>query len=135
MSDDAIFPIIDRRTPVIDRLRNGREEEEEDADIFDQIAESVKSDFSSVEKKKLKDELSAEFAEEISNRTGVPIEGIKSDAPNELAEIVVDTEIDDLLTESAMVEMGFKESVEDTETSDDVEEEVEEGEGEEETTF
>ena len=136
---DSIFPLVDRQTPMIDRIRNrngsaGKNTPQKMAQL---IAETVPSDGA------IRQQTGAEFADEfekaLASELGVDVESINPEVADMFEQMLVGINPDELFTEEAAKEQGLLDDDDEepmfggsNEDKEEDEDESEEEEGEEE---
>lgn len=106
MGENDIFPLMDRETPVLDRVRkrrNNGDGKSEDLTVAGAVSDSLLEDDVSDLHQRLTDRLGQEIAGEL----GVPLEGLDRSRVEQISESVVNIEMDELLTDDALEELGY----------------------------
>jgi len=133
MADDdgsPVFPLIDRRTPVMDRLRQRQGSEDVDgvpSDLAQAVSESVMTD-DEEESKESSQQAQDEFRVALADTFGVDPSQIKDSFVSQVGKMFGGLTEQDVLTTDALKELGLHKG-------SDGEEEEGDGDGEEEESF
>lgn len=111
MSDGNILPLVDRRTPLLDRVRDDKDEEGELAeDVGKEIAGAILSD-DETDTEKAKEDVKESFRKGMAEKFGISPDAIEEDAADGLAGLL-DLKVEDVVTEDALVSLGITDEVE-----------------------
>lgn len=114
--EDAIFPLLDRRAPVLERVRGGEDKTDVASEIGKAIGESVKSDDDEQLEDafdKLNDGVTSSLAEEL----GVSEDEIDESFVSEISSAIVGSKEQDVLTDDALKSLGIPSDSEEDEES------------------
>lgn len=104
--DSNIFPIVDRRAPVLERLRGGEEDDELASDLGETVGKAVKSD----DEEKL-DEAHQKFVEgfteALAGELGVSEDDIDIGYVERVADYVTSVSEPDVLSDDALESLGI----------------------------
>lgn len=119
-SADPIFPLINRRAPLLDRFRDDTDSNRLSNKLASAIGEFVKSDDEEVIEESAQ-QLKENLASDLANSLGVSVEDIDTDYIEDLVSQIADADETTVLTEDSLAALGIK-------ADEDVEEEDEEDE-------
>lgn len=134
-SQSRIFPLVNRRAPVLDRIRNGREKDHGGEKAGRLMAKNL-TEYSPDEATKQTENFLVGFVEGLADELEVPESAIKDQIPSELYDVIADSDEKDVFTQEALKEYDLH----DTDTTlgrftKKVEDSLEEDEEEEEPDF
>lgn len=112
--DDHIFPLLDRRAPLLDRIREDNDQDQLTNLVSEIISDSVKSDDEELIQE-TKERINQSVTEKLANDFGVKESDISTDFVNEVSDMLVTSTEADVLTEEAAERLGIKEVDEETE--------------------
>lgn len=125
-SEDNLFPVMDRRTPVLDRIRKRRNSEGMAERLGKEIGKSIlEEDQTRLQRKRT--EAVEGFRRGLADTLGVATDDINEDASADIGELMAGLRMEDVLTNDALQELGIGNQ----ELSEQIEESEEEDEGEE----
>ena len=112
---DSVFPLVDRETPMLDRLRNrnGSSKSNTPQKMAQLMAETVPADGA------VRQQTAAEFADEFENaladELGVDVEDLNAEIADMFEQMLVGINPDELFTEEAAREQGLLDDEEEDE--------------------
>lgn len=113
MRQDSVFPIIDRRTPVLDRIRGG--DEEDIAETLGRlIGEGVKSD-NEEEMDQRRANAAQGFRKGLASELGVSEDSIRDDVIGDIAQLFGGVTEQDVLDDQTLEQLGISRGVEEEE--------------------
>lgn len=126
-SEENLFPVMDRRTPVLDRIRKRRNSEGMAERLGREIGKSILEDDQTRLQRKRTEAVEG-FRRGLADTLGVSSDDINENASADIGELIAGLRMEDVLTDEALQELGIEyeglpEGVED-------EDEGEEGESE-----
>lgn len=121
----GIFPLVDRRTPILDRIRNGRGSSDVGTKLGNEIGNAVISDDEEQVKKGAR-QLEKSIRQGIAESLGVDVTDVSETIPKAIRKLIQDADEEDVLTEEALADLGLADA-----SLDDILEEEEEEEDEE----
>lgn len=143
-SDNPILPILDRRAPILERIRDGKGEDNVAQNLGELVGRVIKTD-SEIEVEQTRQDFADGFTNSLADELGVQAPDINTEFVNGLANDLTNVTEDDVLNPQIIEELDIQAT--DKETTDDsgheqsgeestsvtgLFEESEEGEGEEE---
>lgn len=129
---NSIFPLVDRRTPVLDRIRNGRKSSDVGTKLGNEIGNAVISDDEEEVKKNAR-QLEKSIRQGIADSLGVDVTDVSEKIPKSIRRIIEDADEEDLLTEEALADLGLADASIDEILDED--EETEDGSDDEDEDF
>lgn len=124
---EGMFPLVERQTPLLDRVRerNGSSDKDSPQIMARVMAETVQADDA------VRRQTGAEFAEEfesaLSDELGVDQSDINPEIADMFEQMLVGINVDELFTEEAAREQGLLDEPEEEEVSDEEEDDQESG--------
>lgn len=119
--EGPIFPIFRDRAPVLDRIRNNRDGSGEEDEAFlrglgEKLGEGITrtESFTDEEIESIEDEIRAG----LSIKLGVPEEAIDDGFIESVSSLFVESDETDVLTNSALEELGIKDDEDSDDSSD-----------------
>lgn len=136
-SEDPILPIIDRRAPILERIRNRNDESKNLAqNLGELVGKAVKTD-SEVEIEETRESFTDGFSSALADELGVSPDDVNIEFVNNVTSGVLDVNEGDVLTDTAIDELGIQlediieeDEEEQSETNDDTGQESGESDGE-----
>lgn len=116
--DNKIFPLVDRRAPLLERIRGDEEGENVGEILAIVVGSSVKSD-DEEELEAMRDSIRTTFTESLANNLGVSEEEIDEAFANDLVTSIINANESDVLTADAMEKLGIKDVDDDAEDGED----------------
>lgn len=113
-----IFPLIDRRTPVLDRIRNRSNDDSLAGKVGEEVAASIIEDerFTPEEEMAIKDK----FKEGVARGLGVENpDHINDDVARDFQQLFTSLTEEDILTSSALEQLGLKSKEEEDEEEEE----------------
>lgn len=107
MTGDNIFPVLNRRAPLLERIRGEDEQNELVDSVSSLVSDSVKSDDEEMIEE-TKQTISESLNVEIANNLGVDASDISDDFINGLTDMLVGSDESDILTKDAQKSLGIK---------------------------
>lgn len=114
---DPIFPLIDRRAPLLDRIRNDESNERLSGMLATAISELVKSDDEEAIEN-TRENLTENISDELADKLGVSADDINQGYVEELTDLITEAKEEDVLTDDALQSLGIK-ATEDAEEEED----------------
>lgn len=108
------FPLVDRPTPLADRVRNRVSQNNLGSAMGKRLGEFLNSD-DEIAKAKVADELGADFKQSLADEIEVPVEHISDDVVGRMASMFTEPDADEVLTSEAKVQLGLEQEPEEEE--------------------
>lgn len=105
--ENTIFPLVDRRAPILDRIREDTDGENVGEVLAAVVGTSVKSDDEKY-LEEMEDSIRTTFTKALANNLGISEEEIDESFANDLVTGIINTDESSVLTEKAMKELGVK---------------------------
>jgi hypothetical protein len=105
-SEENVFPIIDRRTPVLDRIRKRRNSEGLAESLGREIGQSIMEDDEMLLQRKRTEAVEG-FRRGLAEELGVSTDDINEDASADIGEMIAGLRMEDVLTDEALQELGI----------------------------
>jgi len=126
--ENPIIPILDRRAPILERIRNGSGEDNVAQNLGELVGRIIKTD-SKVEVEQTKGNFKQGFTESLSNELGVQGADIDPEFVGSMSERVTNVSEDDVLRAGVIEELDIQtEDLEQEENMNDGQREQQEGE-------
>jgi len=107
-AEEPILPIIDRRAPILERIRNRNDGNRNVAqNLGELVGRAVKTD-SEVEIEETRDSFTNGFAESLAEELGVSLDEIDEEFVDNITSGVLDVNEGDVLTESAIENLDIQ---------------------------
>lgn len=119
---ERIFPVLNRRTPVLDRIRGNGRSGSVAFKLGNRAAESVMSD-NDMELAELSEKSKEEFKAGAADALGVNTDNINDALATEVARVISGLDESEILTDEALVQLGLAEDDTGTEVESLIEEE------------
>jgi len=119
---DGMFPLVDRQTPFIDRVRGAANEKFLGKSMGSVLAEMMVEEDAETRAESA-EEIGDWFAKQIADDLGLPEEAISQDLRDEVKRVFTETAEVDALTDEALEELGLEPPSGSSDDSDDDDEE------------
>lgn len=106
-SEDNILPVIDRRTPVLDRIRKRRNSEGMAERLGREIGQSILEDDDTRLQRKRTEAVEG-FRRGLADTLGVSTDDINEDASADIGELIAGLRMEDVLTDETLQELGIE---------------------------
>lgn len=105
--DDNVFPLLDRRTPVLDRIRKRRNSEGMAERLGREIGQSILSDDDERLQRKRTEAVEG-FRRGLAETLGVSADDINEDASADVGELIAGLRMEDVLTDDTLQQLGIE---------------------------